>query len=46
MYTRKSQICLSVVHDATPCANFATAYQYCLMPIAIAYSNAATWILI
>ena len=26
MYTRKSQICLSVVHDTTPCANFATAH--------------------
>ena len=27
MYTRKSQIHLSVVHDATPCANFATAHM-------------------
>ena len=27
MYTRKSQMCLSVVHDATPCMNFATAHM-------------------
>ena len=36
MYTRKSQIRLSVVHDATPCTNFATAH----MPIIfIDYGN-------
>ena len=27
MYTRKSQICFSVVHDATLYANFATAHM-------------------